>query len=242
MPRGQQAAALLAQAAASNLGVNCSGCTSRAAEPHPALPPDVGEFDSHSATGSSATGHSHPQTASRGGGAAPGPALAATAGHSSGSVPTPANGKAAGSVASASLPSSSHSSNSHAAPANGHMAGSAAGHKYGPTSGSAGPPTHFQVDHTFEVRGVGPVLSGTVVSGSVALGQELLLGPDADGRFTAVEVTCIQRSQVRLRWGRPSESRVMVCRHAVWYQCGCTTIPVQWRSAAAELLSILPVL
>ena len=90
------------------------------------------------------------------------------------------------------------------------MAGSAAAHTHGPTSGSAGPPTHFQVDHTFEVRGVGPVLSGTVVSGSVALGQELLLGPDVDGRFTAVEVTCIQRSQVRLYWGCPEISTSMV--------------------------------
>ena len=90
------------------------------------------------------------------------------------------------------------------------MAGSAAAHTHDPASGSAGPRTHFQVDHTFEVRGVGPVLSGTVVSGSVALGQELLLGPDADGRFTAVEVTCIQRSQVRLYWGCPEISTSMV--------------------------------
>jgi GTPase len=52
------------------------------------------------------------------------------------------------------------------------------------------------VDQTFEVRGVGSVVSGTVVAGAVAVGQRLLLGPNADAGFTPVIVTCIQRSQV----------------------------------------------
>jgi elongation factor 1-alpha len=54
----------------------------------------------------------------------------------------------------------------------------------------------LQVDHTFEVRGVGSVVSGTAVSGSIAVGQRLLLGPNADGDFTNVVVSGIQRSQV----------------------------------------------
>lgn len=54
-----------------------------------------------------------------------------------------------------------------------------------------------QVDQTFEVRGVGCVLSGTVVSGTVKLGQQLWLGPDDLGRFKDVTVTCIQREQVQ---------------------------------------------
>jgi GTPase len=52
------------------------------------------------------------------------------------------------------------------------------------------------VDQTFEVRGVGSVVSGTAVSGSIAVGQHLLLGPNADGKFTNVVVSGIQRSQV----------------------------------------------
>jgi hypothetical protein len=56
-----------------------------------------------------------------------------------------------------------------------------------------------QVDQTFEVRGVGCVLSGTVVSGSVMLGQQLWLGPDDSGAFKSVTVTCIQREQVTRR-------------------------------------------
>ena len=57
--------------------------------------------------------------------------------------------------------------------------------------------THFQVDHTFEVKGVGCVVSGTVVSGEVAVGQMLNLGPTGLGLFSEVQVTCIHRSQVQ---------------------------------------------
>ena len=57
--------------------------------------------------------------------------------------------------------------------------------------------THFQVDHTFEVKGVGCVVSGTVVSGEVAIGQVLNLGPTGQGLFSEVQVTCIHRSQVQ---------------------------------------------
>ena len=56
--------------------------------------------------------------------------------------------------------------------------------------------THFQVDHTFEVKGVGCVVSGTVVTGEVAVGQKLNLGPTGEGIFREVQVTCIHRSQV----------------------------------------------
>lgn len=56
--------------------------------------------------------------------------------------------------------------------------------------------THFQVDHTFEVKGVGCVVSGTVVTGEVAVGQKLSLGPTGEGGFREVQVTCIHRSQV----------------------------------------------
>lgn len=52
-----------------------------------------------------------------------------------------------------------------------------------------------QVDHQFEVRGVGSVLSGTLVGGCISVGQRLLLGPTSEGLFSSVAVTCIQRSQ-----------------------------------------------
>ena len=55
-----------------------------------------------------------------------------------------------------------------------------------------------QVDQTFDVRGVGSVLSGTVLSGEILLGQQLWLGPSETGTFSIVAVTGIQREQVLL--------------------------------------------
>jgi len=46
------------------------------------------------------------------------------------------------------------------------------------------------------VRGVGSVVAGTVVNGAIAVGQRLLLGPNAEAGFNPVIVTCIQRSSV----------------------------------------------
>ena len=54
----------------------------------------------------------------------------------------------------------------------------------------------LQVDQTFDVRGVGSVLSGTVLSGQIFLGQQLWLGPSETGTFSIVAVTGIQREQV----------------------------------------------
>ena len=48
------------------------------------------------------------------------------------------------------------------------------------------------------MRGVGSVVAGTVVGGAIAVGQRLLLGPNAEAGFNPVIVTCIQRSSVRL--------------------------------------------
>ncbi|MFB6104615.1 MAG: GTPBP1 family GTP-binding protein [Halobacteriaceae archaeon] len=48
------------------------------------------------------------------------------------------------------------------------------------------------VDRTYEVTGVGAVASGTITAGSVAAGDELLLGPMPDGRFQPVEARSIE--------------------------------------------------
>ncbi|MFB6193696.1 MAG: GTPBP1 family GTP-binding protein [Halobaculum sp.] len=48
------------------------------------------------------------------------------------------------------------------------------------------------VDRTYDVKGVGAVASGTIRSGRVAAGDELLLGPMADGTFREVEVRSIE--------------------------------------------------
>ncbi|MFC6771482.1 EF-Tu/IF-2/RF-3 family GTPase, partial [Halorubrum pallidum] len=48
------------------------------------------------------------------------------------------------------------------------------------------------VDRSYKVTGVGAVASGTVNSGTVEAGDELLLGPMADGTFREVEVRSIE--------------------------------------------------
>ncbi|EMA32716.1 GTPBP1 family GTP-binding protein [Haloarcula japonica] len=48
------------------------------------------------------------------------------------------------------------------------------------------------VDRTYNVQGVGAVASGTIKSGEVEAGDELLLGPMQDGSFRDVEVRSIE--------------------------------------------------
>ena len=48
------------------------------------------------------------------------------------------------------------------------------------------------VDRTYDVKGVGAVASGTIRSGRVAAGDELLLGPMPDGSFREVEARSIE--------------------------------------------------
>ncbi|KPN31262.1 elongation factor Tu [Halolamina pelagica] len=53
-------------------------------------------------------------------------------------------------------------------------------------------PFRMYVDRSYSVTGVGAVASGTVNAGTVEAGDELLLGPMADGRFREVEVRSIE--------------------------------------------------
>ncbi|MFC6875070.1 GTPBP1 family GTP-binding protein [Halobellus marinus] len=54
------------------------------------------------------------------------------------------------------------------------------------------------VDRTYSITGVGAVASGTVNSGSVEAGDELLLGPMSDGLFREVEVRSIEMHHHRV--------------------------------------------
>ncbi|MFC7072996.1 GTPBP1 family GTP-binding protein [Halovenus rubra] len=63
-----------------------------------------------------------------------------------------------------------------------------------PKTGADQDDEQFQmyVDRTYNVTGVGPVASGTIKSGTVEAGDELLLGPMANGQFRSVEVRSIE--------------------------------------------------
>ena len=49
-------------------------------------------------------------------------------------------------------------------------------------------PAEFQIDDTFSVPGVGTVVSGTAVCGTIKVGESLLLGPDSTGEFQSVAI------------------------------------------------------
>eukprot|EP00842_Homolaphlyctis_polyrhiza_P001371 jgi/Hompol1/2234/HPOL_005177-RA len=57
-------------------------------------------------------------------------------------------------------------------------------------------PAEYQITDTFSVPGVGTVVSGTVISGIVHVGDSLLLGPDSTGHFVPTIVKSIQRKRV----------------------------------------------
>jgi elongation factor 1-alpha len=60
------------------------------------------------------------------------------------------------------------------------------------TAGAEAEDFTMYVDRTYNVTGVGAVASGTIRSGTVEAGEDLLLGPMADGSFREVEVRSIE--------------------------------------------------
>jgi len=44
-------------------------------------------------------------------------------------------------------------------------------------------PASFQIDETFSVPGIGLVVSGTAMAGTIRLNDTLMLGPDSLGHF-----------------------------------------------------------
>ncbi|KAI9184300.1 hypothetical protein H9P43_003353 [Blastocladiella emersonii ATCC 22665] len=57
-------------------------------------------------------------------------------------------------------------------------------------------PVEYQITENFSVPGVGTVVSGTLLSGMVHVGDTLLLGPDSLGHFTPTQVKGIHMKRV----------------------------------------------
>ena len=57
----------------------------------------------------------------------------------------------------------------------------------------------FSIDDCFNVPGVGVVISGIVYSGSIEIGNNLLLGPDAHGKFREVSIKSIHNKQINVK-------------------------------------------
>eukprot|EP00002_Diphylleia_rotans_P005562 TRINITY_DN1472_c0_g2_i1.p1 TRINITY_DN1472_c0_g2~~TRINITY_DN1472_c0_g2_i1.p1 ORF type:complete len:514 (+),score=98.56 TRINITY_DN1472_c0_g2_i1:951-2492(+) len=58
---------------------------------------------------------------------------------------------------------------------------------------------HFLIDEDFNVTGVGTVVAGTMVSGTISTGDTLLLGPDSVGLFTPVQIKGIHTRRVPVK-------------------------------------------
>ena len=66
-------------------------------------------------------------------------------------------------------------------------------------------PAEFQIDDTYSVPGVGTVVSGTNLKGTIRLNDTLLLGPDPLGHFQSIAVRSIHRKRFKYNFClRPS--------------------------------------
>lgn len=59
-------------------------------------------------------------------------------------------------------------------------------------------PVEYYITDVFSVPGVGTVVSGTLTTGVVHVGDTVLLGPDSLGKFIPVVIKSIQRKRVNV--------------------------------------------
>lgn len=69
--------------------------------------------------------------------------------------------------------------------------------------------SELQVDETFEVPGIGTVVSGLMIEGIIREGDELLLGPDDDGKFSNVSIVSLQRHKIPCNYARAGQKCTM---------------------------------
>lgn len=66
------------------------------------------------------------------------------------------------------------------------------------TPGADEPP-EFSIDDSYSVPGVGTVVSGTTMRGTIRLNDTLLLGPDPVGNFIPVVIKSIHRKRMPVK-------------------------------------------
>lgn len=66
------------------------------------------------------------------------------------------------------------------------------------TPGADEPP-EFSIDDSYSVPGVGTVVSGTTLRGTIRLNDTLLLGPDPVGQFTPIAIKSIHRKRMPVK-------------------------------------------
>lgn len=69
--------------------------------------------------------------------------------------------------------------------------------------------SELQVDGTFEVPGIGTVVSGLMIEGIIREGDDMLLGPDDDGNFCPVSIVSLQRHKIPCNFARAGQKCTM---------------------------------
>lgn len=69
--------------------------------------------------------------------------------------------------------------------------------------------SELQVDETFEVPGIGTVVSGLMIEGVIREGDEMLLGPDDQGNFSNVSIVSLQRHKIPCNYARAGQKCTM---------------------------------
>ena len=65
--------------------------------------------------------------------------------------------------------------------------------------GSVKGPVEFMIDYTYIIRDMGPIVEGSMIAGTVKIGDTLKLGPNKkDNSFKLVYVTGIEFKRVRV--------------------------------------------
>lgn len=72
--------------------------------------------------------------------------------------------------------------------------------------------SELQVDETFEVPGIGTVVSGLIIEGTVREGDEMLLGPNDLGEFSNVAIVSLQRHKIPCNFARAGQKCTMAIR------------------------------
>jgi len=72
--------------------------------------------------------------------------------------------------------------------------------------------TELQVDETFEVPGIGTVVSGLMIVGTIREGDEMLIGPDDEGNFTPVSIISLQRHKIPCNFVRAGQKCTMAIK------------------------------
>uniref|UniRef100_A0A915C8B1 Tr-type G domain-containing protein n=1 Tax=Parascaris univalens TaxID=6257 RepID=A0A915C8B1_PARUN len=72
-------------------------------------------------------------------------------------------------------------------------------------------PAEFQVDDVYWVDGVGTVVSGTCLAGTIALNDTMMIGPNASGEFVPIPIKSIHRKRMpvsKIRCGQTASFAV----------------------------------